>query len=285
MSDADSPAEDPEFFIPYSSAPFVSGDTFRGLAGRVLREGTVETFSGRPQSVLFSDTENAASRNFIGNTQRQLDTAGTTLVIHNGDTVLSPERQLELEGAFERVFCVNLIEETPQSCALPIGLENLRLRNNGRLSYYFDGLKASRLPTRSRLVVSSFHSSTNPGVREPIEKLFRGSRFGFDGHHWKRREFRDVVMDTCFVISPPGNGPDCHRTWEAIYLGAVPVVLRSALAPSLHDSMPIHVVDSYEELLDLSDDELRDLYLELVGRKPTKAFVDYWISKIFMGAV
>lgn len=27
-----------------------------------------------------------------------------------------------------------------------------------------------------------------------------------------------------FVASPAGNGLDCHRTWEAIYLGVVPIV-------------------------------------------------------------
>ena len=26
------------------------------------------------------------------------------------------------------------------------------------------------------------------------------------------------------VISPMGNGLDCHRTWEALYLGVIPLV-------------------------------------------------------------
>ena len=49
------------------------------------------------------------------------------------------------------------------------------------------------------------------------------------------------------MMSPPGNGVDCHRTWEAIALGAVPVVLRSALASTLVDAAPIVAVTSWEE--------------------------------------
>ena len=31
-----------------------------------------------------------------------------------------------------------------------------------------------------------------------------------------------------FVISPPGHGLDCHRTWEALALGCIPITLASA---------------------------------------------------------
>ncbi|CAF4612833.1 unnamed protein product, partial [Rotaria socialis] len=30
---------------------------------------------------------------------------------------------------------------------------------------------------------------------------------------------------------PPGGGTDCHRTWETLYMGAVPIVLSSGLDP------------------------------------------------------
>ena len=32
-----------------------------------------------------------------------------------------------------------------------------------------------------------------------------------------------------FVLSPPGLGMDCYRTWEALYLGSIPIVLNSSL--------------------------------------------------------
>ena len=37
--------------------------------------------------------------------------------------------------------------------------------------------------------------------------------------------YRQLLLRSKYVLSPPGNGPDCHRTWESIYLGAIPIVL------------------------------------------------------------
>jgi len=38
------------------------------------------------------------------------------------------------------------------------------------------------------------------------------------------------IQDLCehrFVLSPPGNGLDCYRTWEALYCRAVPIVIKN----------------------------------------------------------
>ena len=34
-----------------------------------------------------------------------------------------------------------------------------------------------------------------------------------------------------FGLSPRGNGVDCHRTWEMLYFGMIPVMLRSTIDP------------------------------------------------------
>jgi hypothetical protein len=52
-----------------------------------------------------------------------------------------------------------------------------------------------------------------------------------------------------FVLSLKGNGYDCHRTWEALYLGAIVIALRSELDP-LYEGLPVVLIDSLEELLD-----------------------------------
>jgi len=44
-----------------------------------------------------------------------------------------------------------------------------------------------------------------------------------------------------FVASPPGNGLQAHRTWEALIGGSVPVVLRSGGAPGR--PLPYHAMD------------------------------------------
>ena len=50
-----------------------------------------------------------------------------------------------------------------------------------------------------------------------------------------------------FTLSPPGNGMDCHRTWEAIYLGVVPIV-KSGPLDDLFVDLPVLVVDEWDQL-------------------------------------
>jgi hypothetical protein len=40
-----------------------------------------------------------------------------------------------------------------------------------------------------------------------------------------------------FWICPRGNGLDTHRAWEALYVGAVPIIKRSGLDPLFEDGM------------------------------------------------
>ena len=47
-----------------------------------------------------------------------------------------------------------------------------------------------------------------------------------------------------FVASPAGNGLDCHRTWEAIYLGVVPIVENNAMNKSFKKlGLPMILID------------------------------------------
>ena len=44
------------------------------------------------------------------------------------------------------------------------------------------------------------------------------------------------------LISPPGAGVDCHRTWEILMLNTVPIVTNTSLF-QLYEVLPVIVVD------------------------------------------
>jgi len=50
-----------------------------------------------------------------------------------------------------------------------------------------------------------------------------------------------------FVLSPFGNGYDCHRTWEALCLGAIPIV-RAKQFKSLFADLPVLNVDEWSDV-------------------------------------
>jgi len=52
-----------------------------------------------------------------------------------------------------------------------------------------------------------------------------------------------------FVLSAAGNGADCHRTWEALYLGAIVIVKRSPLDP-MFAGLPVVIIEDWSEVED-----------------------------------
>ena len=66
-----------------------------------------------------------------------------------------------------------------------------------------------------------------------------------------------------FWLSPRGNGLDCHRTWEALYLDIIPIVWHSTL-DTLYKDLPVLVITQWEEL---SEDILRTKLREIATKK------------------
>jgi len=65
-----------------------------------------------------------------------------------------------------------------------------------------------------------------------------------------------------FVMSAHGNGLDCHRTWEVLCLGCIPIVKTSSLDP-LYRGLPVAIVEDWREVRDVA--QLKK-WLETLGR-------------------
>ena len=50
-----------------------------------------------------------------------------------------------------------------------------------------------------------------------------------------------------FIISPHGNGLDCHRTWEALALGCYPIIKSSPL-DCMFEGLPVIIVNNWNEV-------------------------------------
>ena len=69
----------------------------------------------------------------------------------------------------------------------------------------------------------------------------------------KPANYRQYLKDTSqayFVISPDGNGVDCYRTWEALYLKAIPIITRNHNSVFYKD-LPIIILDSWKDYKNL----------------------------------
>lgn len=105
-----------------------------------------------------------------------------------------------------------------------------------------------------------------------------------DWVHWAPKlpldEYIRIHARYAFAASPLGTRLDCHRTWEILACGSIPVVKRSTLLP-LWREFPIAVVDDWT---DVSAERLAAWHRELAGHFDASMLdrltEDYWLHRI-----
>jgi hypothetical protein len=94
---------------------------------------------------------------------------------------------------------------------------------------------------------------------------------------WRRRgEF-------AFVLSPPGNGLDCHRTWEALALGHIVLVPSSSLN-SLYSDLPVVFLNRWDEITSENLGKWLSLYKSRLGMTE-KLRSAYWVNRMRLNAM
>lgn len=87
------------------------------------------------------------------------------------------------------------------------------------------------------------------------------------------------MSNYAFVISPMGNGMDCHRTWEALCLGCIPIVKSSELNP-VYGKLPVLIVEKWQDVT-------IELLNKTIAEYKTRVFdyerltLSYWTQLIY----
>jgi|10_taG_2_1085330.scaffolds.fasta_scaffold00780_16 hypothetical protein len=145
--------------------------------------------------------------------------------------------------------------------SLPIGLENMTLREDqqarrGRFSSQVPlALQKAVLLDKINFldlkktgdVYMNFNINTYPQIRSFVWKKFENESWVKPTSSLSAHKFYFDLASHKFVISPRGNGVDCHRTWEALYLRTVPIVKHSIHMDDFGD-LPIYFVNDWSEL-------------------------------------
>lgn len=234
-----------------SSYPFISGDTFRGMVDHVFDETTdVEKWPERATAIGSGDTVFVGTEvpliKFFGNDTFNRIRHPFVLVTHNSDApVPTPHFKWVLDNnKILAWFASNLDDDHKKLFPIPIGLANRRWPH-GNIEVFKRAFSKDRKPfsQRTTLLYVNFQVNTNAKARSKALKwavrLPNVTRSKVKSLELYLRELGNAK----FVLSPPGNGLDCHRTWEAVIMGAVPIVLRSRLDPLFFNTDALIVGD------------------------------------------
>jgi hypothetical protein len=267
-----------------SSYPFISGDTFRAFADYCITSNrTLAEFSQLniiDKKIIFIEIGFLNDLNNLRNIIKILDLfkiKNSVVILHNGDKLPDPIFFEFLKRKFKKIYCVNYVGNDNFIEAIPIGLENLHYWKNGVISNYN---KLNRCHLRDIYIYSSFRVNTNYSERLRVKKICNSSRHIFFGGNISTKKNINNLNRSFFVTSPPGNGFDCHRTWEAIYCGAVPVVKEGTLSIELIKKLPILEVSDWRQLFNLDNNNLIELYNKIRLIPDCSAYFPYWNYKI-----
>jgi len=80
-----------------------------------------------------------------------------------------------------------------------------------------------------------------------------------------------------FVLSPRGNGLDCHRTWEVLMMRRVPILKREGQLEQLYENLPVLFVDDWS---DIDSIDLEKVFKEFAFENQEYLYFDFWKKKI-----
>ncbi len=169
--------------------------------------------------------------------------ASTKLITHNEDWPATLDKLNTLPTNIRKWFSTNVESTHERMRGIPIGLPNSYWKPHGQLGLIKEYMQDTR--EQENLLFVCINTNTNPEKRyECINAVSNWSHIyhRLDYHHYIR-----AMHNHKFVASPRGNGIDCHRTWEALYLGCIPIVERSN-AMSYFSELPILFIDSWNEV-------------------------------------
>ena len=259
-----------------SSRPFLSGDTFRQMADVVFDAHSNPKASDiKDKSIVFVFIDLLP---FFAEKILPDVMASFILITHKGDINITKDFEYVADNPkIIHWFAQNCDFEHPKITPLPIGLENQALHNVGNTAD-FKKLPKKRRNYVSKIVVA-LNLSTNPDKRYPCYRAFwKKPNAVFINNITSSSIYRKTILQYMFIASPEGNGIDCHRTWEAIYLGLVPIVDDNYLNRFFVSlGLPIICTNDWNKFAQKTEDELADIYHNIIAKPNTEAaYYDYW---------
>lgn len=121
--------------------------------------------------------------------------------------------------------------------------------------------------SHDKLVLCAVSSSTDSKRRPAginrkliLENLAKNN---INNSFTQAQTYFSILPSYKFVISPEGNGIDCHRTYEALIAGCIPVLERNPLTEQKYKGCPVLWTVDYSEI---NEEYLNKKYAEMINK-------------------
>ena len=227
---------------------------------------------------IYCDTHRILDHKDILNTKKDL-----TIITHNSDHQL-------YDGPTENPNGINIYQLTcwkkwfgqnsfsKNVIPLPIGFENKRWESNfGPKTIWLNEAREKDINPTKTVYLNCNKSTSLAARQECYESASRMIFATVDAPNLSYPEYLQKMKEYKFVLSPRGNGLDCHRTWEILMMRRVPVIKREGSMEILYNNMPVLFVDEWSDLKLMNLDKI---YEEFFFDNQSYLTEDYWLNMI-----
>ena len=197
------------------------------------------------------------------------------LITHDSDNPIIENYKPLLENQYlKKWYGMNchIIHDKLQP--IPIGIAS-ECWPHGDKQALLDVVNSTNVKVNS--IYSNFNKGTNLTQRQNVNEILKKLP-GLDIEKEKLcyKDYLTKLASYKFAISPPGNSVDCHRIWECILLGVIPIVLKSVPMVYFKDC-PILFIDKWEDLFSI---DLESKYITLIQKPKDKANFTFYKNLI-----
>lgn len=243
---------------------FITGNKFKNICDYIYdEEGFRKTNISNSIPIFFVKTD------YINNFFLQhVPEFRFKLITHNSDHPITEKHlgYLNIKN-LDTWFAQNVNFIHPKLISIPIGIANERWKH-GNETDLLNTIKEKN--KKENLIYCNFDLRTNINERTKCLKSLNNNGLKLS----ERKNFKEYLSElskSYFSISPNGNGIDCHKTWESMYLKTIPIVTKS-INIDFYKEYPIYIIKDWESFD--SKKITIELYKELI-KKTNKSSIDF----------
>jgi hypothetical protein len=262
-----------------TSYPFITGDSFRSMAQHVFDESSdIDGDTVINGDIVFvrSDLLHTYFRTVHPSIKHRY-----ILISHNSDQNINSNYEKYIDDKIIHWFAQNLLIDHVKMTPIPIGLQ---LRLYDRKNTVIDSIKNWTFNRHKKHnIFYSFSLETNTKRDLALESLKLNPLSSGSEKRLSKEVYYSHIASSTFVASPEGNGIDCHRTWESLYLNAIPILEKNVSTQYWNDiGLPVLLIDSWTDIEKIDKDVLSEFYEKNKDKFNSPAiYMDYWVKEIY----
>lgn len=261
----------------------IRGEFFPSISNKVLYY--YDNLFCNPNSIndgdiVYCDTHNILKHKEILNQKKNL-----IIITHNSDHYLCDGIPWDNNGiSVDELTCYSYWygqnSYSKKVIPIPIGFENFKWESSfGPKTKWLSEFR-DIISSPTSLVYLNCNRNTNIKERQMCyDECLSSDIVNVDLPNLSYSQYLNRIKEHMFVMSPRGNGLDCHRTWEVLMMRRVPILKREGELEKLYENMPVLFVDNWTDIHNI---DLEKVFNTLSFDNQEYLEFEFWKNKIII---